>query len=59
MRELGVTTHPDYKVCCMLDHMAMVTVQHPKHGECLHVYVCVCVFWGGESGAGCTEDGFG
>ncbi|EFN54831.1 hypothetical protein CHLNCDRAFT_134850 [Chlorella variabilis] len=32
MRELGVSTHPDYKLTCMLDHRAMLTVQHPKYG---------------------------
>ena len=32
MRELGVSTHPAYKLTFMLDHMAMVTVNHAKHG---------------------------
>ncbi|KAL4857255.1 Ubiquitin-like domain-containing CTD phosphatase 1 [Chlorella vulgaris] len=32
MRELGVSTHPDYKLAFMLDHRAMLTVQHPKYG---------------------------
>lgn len=32
MRELGVSTHPDYRLTCMLDHKSMVTVQHDKHG---------------------------
>ncbi|PRW57513.1 Ubiquitin-like domain-containing CTD phosphatase [Chlorella sorokiniana] len=32
MRELGVSTHPDYKLSFMLDHLAMITVQHPKYG---------------------------
>jgi ubiquitin-like domain-containing CTD phosphatase 1 len=34
MRELGVSTHPDYRLTCMLDHRSMVTVQHDKHGGC-------------------------
>ena len=34
MRELGVSTHPDYKLAFMLDHLAMITVQHPKYGAC-------------------------
>ena len=34
MRELGVSTHPDYKLTCMLDHKAMITVQTEKYGEC-------------------------
>ena len=33
MRELGVTTHPDYKVAFMLDHRAMITVQTQRYGE--------------------------
>jgi ubiquitin-like domain-containing CTD phosphatase 1 len=32
MKELGVTTHPDYKITFMLDHKAMLTVNHPKYG---------------------------
>ncbi|KAL4441219.1 hypothetical protein ABPG77_011456 [Micractinium sp. CCAP 211/92] len=32
MRELGVSTHPDYKVTAFMDHTAMLTVQHPKYG---------------------------
>ena len=35
MRELGVTTHPDYKVSFMLDHRAMITVQTERYGELL------------------------
>ena len=33
MRELGVSTHQDYKLTCMLDHKAMITVQTEKYGE--------------------------
>ena len=33
MRELGVSTHSDYKITCMLDHRAMITVQTEKYGE--------------------------
>ncbi len=33
MRELGVTTHPDYKITFMLDHRAMVTVRTERYGE--------------------------
>ncbi|KAK9828309.1 hypothetical protein WJX74_008288 [Apatococcus lobatus] len=32
MRELGVTTHPDYKISFMLDHRAMITVQTERYG---------------------------
>lgn len=32
MKELGVSTHPDYKLMCMLDHSAMVTVATDKYG---------------------------
>ena len=35
MRELGVSTHHDYKLTCMLDHKAMITVQTEKYGEYL------------------------
>jgi hypothetical protein len=33
MRELGVLGHSQYKLCCMLDHKAMLTVQTEKYGE--------------------------
>ena len=33
MRELGVTTHSDYKITFMLDHRAMVTVQTERYGK--------------------------
>ena len=32
MKELGVSTHPDYKITFFLDHKAMLTVKHPEHG---------------------------
>ncbi|GAB4819028.1 hypothetical protein N2152v2_006074 [Parachlorella kessleri] len=32
MRELGVSTNPNYKITCFLDHMAMVTVFTDKYG---------------------------
>ncbi len=32
MKELGVTTHTDYKVSFMLDHRAMITVQTERYG---------------------------
>ena len=32
MRELGVTTHPDYKVTLLMDHKSMVTVSTDKYG---------------------------
>jgi len=32
MQELGVLSHPEYKVTCMLDHAAMVTVHTEKYG---------------------------
>ncbi|KAL6764960.1 HAD-like domain-containing protein [Haematococcus lacustris] len=36
MKELGVSTHPAYKLVCMLDHSAMLTVSTEKYGvfEC-------------------------
>lgn len=44
MRELGVTTHPDYKVSVLMDHKSMITVQTEKHG----VFDCkpLQVLWG-------------
>lgn len=44
MRELGVSTHEQYKLTFMLDHMAMVTVHHEKHGTLL------CRFGVGQRG---------
>jgi len=32
MKELGVTTNADYKLCMMLDDLAMITVDTPKYG---------------------------
>ena len=32
MRELGVTTHSDYKVTLLMDHKSMVTVRTDKYG---------------------------
>lgn len=32
LQELGVLSHADYKITCMLDHAAMVTVQTEKYG---------------------------
>ncbi len=32
MRELGVLGHPNYRLTCMLDHAAMVTVATDKYG---------------------------
>ena len=32
MQELGVTKHTDYKLCCMVDSGAMITVHAPKYG---------------------------
>uniref|UniRef100_A0A7S1SVM3 protein-serine/threonine phosphatase n=1 Tax=Tetraselmis chuii TaxID=63592 RepID=A0A7S1SVM3_9CHLO len=32
MQELGVLSHPEYKITCMLDHKAMVTVHTEKYG---------------------------
>lgn len=54
MRELGVSTHPSYKLLCMLDHMAMVTVKHEKYGECgrgpCMLLSAICVPAGGLPG---------
>ncbi len=32
MRELGVTTHADYKVTVLMDHKSMITVQTDTYG---------------------------
>ncbi len=32
MKELGVTTHADYKVTVLMDHKSMITVQTEKYG---------------------------
>lgn len=32
MRELGVANHPNYKIVCYLDSMAMITVNAPSYG---------------------------
>ena len=32
MRELGVTTHADYRVALLMDHKSMVTVRTDKYG---------------------------
>ncbi|MEW5297889.1 MAG: hypothetical protein WDW38_007082 [Sanguina aurantia] len=32
MKELGVLGHPEYKITCMLDHAAMLTVHTEKYG---------------------------
>lgn len=32
MKELGVTSHPNYKICFMLDSLAMISVHTPKYG---------------------------
>ena len=32
MRELCVTTNPDYKLCMLLDDLAMITVDTPTYG---------------------------
>lgn len=32
MKELGVTTNPNYKLCFMLDSLAMISVHTPKYG---------------------------
>lgn len=33
MRELGVSTHPAYKLTAFMDHKCMVTIQTAKHGK--------------------------
>lgn len=33
MRELGVSTHSDYKVTAFMDHTAMVTVHTAERGD--------------------------
>ena len=43
MRELGVTTHPDYKVTLLMDHKSMVTVSTEKYGASLrHLTAIQC-----------------
>lgn len=32
MKELGVTSHPNYKISFMLDSLAMISVHTPKYG---------------------------
>jgi len=32
MKELGVTSHADYKLCMLLDDLAMITVDTPTYG---------------------------
>ncbi|XP_076806663.1 ubiquitin-like domain-containing CTD phosphatase 1 [Clavelina lepadiformis] len=32
MKELGVTTNPNYKICFFMDHGAMITVHTPTYG---------------------------
>ena len=32
MTELGVSRNPNYKICFMLDSLAMITVHTPKYG---------------------------
>ena len=32
MKELGVTTNADYKLCMFLDDLAMITVDTPTYG---------------------------
>ncbi len=43
-QELGVLTHPNYKVTCMLDHAAMVTVSMERYGvfDCKPLQVGSC-----------------
>ena len=45
MRELGVLSHPEYKVTCMLDHSAMVTVSMERYGvfDCKPLAFLWCV----------------
>ena len=55
MQELGVLGHPDYKLVCLLDHAAMVTVRTERYG----VFDCkplqfVWAKFGGAYGAGNT-----
>ena len=39
MRELGVSSHPDYKLTCFLDHKAMVTVKTERRGKPATLYM--------------------
>ena len=32
MKELGVTSHTEYKICFMIDSGAMISVHSPKYG---------------------------
>ena len=44
MKELGVSTHTQYKLCFMLDSSAMISIHTPKYGvievtkKCQHIY---------------------
>jgi hypothetical protein len=38
MKELGVTTNPNYKLCFMLDSLAMISIHTPKYGV---IEVCI------------------
>jgi len=44
MKELGVLSHPDYRITALIDHLAMITVQSHSHG----VFDCkpLAVIWG-------------
>ena len=33
MRELGVSSHPAYRLTAFLDHKSMLTVHHKQYGE--------------------------
>ena len=45
MRQLGVTTNPDYKITFMLDSSAMICVHSPEYGfldVSLHTHTGAC-----------------
>lgn len=48
MQELGVLTNPNYKIVCLIDSRAMITVDSPKYG----LVSCkpLGVIWGKFSG---------
>ena len=42
MTELGVSRNPNYKICFMLDSLAMITVHTPKYGV---IDVSIMLHW--------------
>ena len=45
LKMLGVSSNPDYKICCYLDADAMIYIYTPKHGV-MQVSVRKLSAWG-------------